>query len=44
MIETTDTTPMTGEMRGNFEESKHELQEREDVKLNFDKTTDVAFK
>lgn len=44
VIETTDTAPMTGEMRGNFEQSKQELQDREDVNLNFDKTTDTAFK
>ncbi len=43
VVETTDTAPMTNEMRDNFEQSKHELQDREDVNLNPDRTTYTAF-
>ena len=44
VVETTDTAPMTDEMRSNFAQSKQELQDREDVDLNPDRTTYTAFK
>ena len=44
VVETTETAPMTDEMRSNFEQSKHELQDREDVNLNPDRMTYTAFK
>ncbi|MBQ6297953.1 MAG: pilus assembly protein N-terminal domain-containing protein [Selenomonadaceae bacterium] len=39
VIETTDSGAMTEEMHNAFEQSKQELQNREDVNLNFDKIT-----
>ena len=44
VVEATDTAPMTDEMRSNFAQSKQELQDREDVDLNPDRTTYTAFK
>ena len=44
VVEATNTAPMTDEMRGNFAQSKQELQDREDVDLNPDRTTYTAFK
>ena len=43
IVETTDYGAMTEEMHNAFEESKKELQNREDVNLNFDKTTLTPF-
>ncbi len=44
VVETTDTAPMTDEMRSSFAQSKQELQDREDVNINPDRTTYTAFK
>lgn len=43
IVETTDYGAMTEEMHNAFEQSKQELQNREDVNLNFDKTTLTPF-
>lgn len=43
IVEATDYGAMTTEMHNAFEESKQELQNREDVNLNFDKTTLTPF-
>lgn len=43
IVEATDYGAMTEEMHNAFEESKQELQNREDVNLNFDKTTLTPF-
>ena len=44
VVEATNTAPMTDEMRSNFAQSKQELQDREDVNINPDRTTYTAFK
>ena len=43
IVEATDYGAMTEEMHNAFEQSKQELQNREDVNLNFDKTTLTPF-
>ena len=43
VVEATNFAPMTDEMRNNFAQSKQELQDREDVNLNPDRTTYTAF-
>ena len=43
VVETTDSGAMTEEMHNAFEESKQELQNRDDVNLNFDKITLTPF-
>ena len=43
VVEATNFAPMTDEMRNNFAQSKQELQDREDVNINPDRTTYTAF-